>query len=195
MSSDGPQRLRVLLGGGIGAGKSSVAALFAEAGFTVVEADRIGAEVLTPGTAATQSVAAAWPEAVCDGVVDRSALAQIVFSSESELARLEAITHPVIQERIESLASDTSENLVVEVPLITLDLRGQWVRIAVLADEGTRIARAIVRGGEPEDVRRRVASQVDDASWAEWADMVVTNSGAWSDTDKAVRAVVDRLML
>lgn len=194
MSSDGPQPSRVLLGGGIGAGKSSIASLFGDAGFSLVEADRIGAEVLSPGTAETSAVAAAWPEAVRGDVVDRSALARIVFSSESALAQLEAITHPAIRRRIESIAANAPDMVLVEVPLMTLSPEGEWIRIAVVADEDLRIARAVARGGDPDDVRRRVESQVDEDAWVEWADVVITNNAAWSETEKVVGALLDELM-
>lgn len=194
MSSDGPRRPRVLLGGGIGAGKSSIASLFGDAGFLLVEADRVGADVLSPGTSETRAVAAAWPEAVHGGVVDRSALAQIVFASDTALARLEAITHPAIRRRIESLAASSPGKVLVEVPLTTLNLDGEWVRIAVLADEDLRIARAVARGGDPDDVRRRVQSQVDESAWIEWADTVIMNNAAWSETEKVAGAVIDELM-
>jgi dephospho-CoA kinase len=183
----------VLLGGGIGAGKSSVAELFVAAGFNLVEADRIGAAVLGPGTAATRVVASEWPDVVTDDVVDRSALARIVFSSQVELKRLESITHPAIRGEIERIVSSTSRDIVVEVPLTTLGLGGTWLKIAVVADEDTRIARAILRGGEPDDVRRRVDSQVSDGVWAEWADIVVQNSGSWTGTERQVVAVIEGL--
>ena len=183
----------MLLGGGIGAGKSSVAALFVAAGFTHVESDRIGEDVLRPGTAATDAVEQTWPEVVREGVVDRAALAAIVFSSESDLHRLEAITHPSIRDEIERAEKDVTGSIVVEVPLITMDLVGDWTRVAVLADEETRIERSVARGGDPEDVRNRIRSQATDADWIAWADVVVANSGAWTDTQREVAALIDGL--
>jgi len=193
MSSDGPRKHRVLLGGGIGAGKSSVAALFVAAGFTHIESDRIGEGVLRPGTAATDAVERAWPEVVSEGVVDRGALAAIVFVSKAELDRLEAITHPSIRDEIEWAANDATESIVVEVPLITMDLEGEWLRVAVLADGDTRMRRAVARGGDPEDVRHRIRSQASDTDWVSWADVVISNSGDWSEAQRAVAAVIDGL--
>ena len=183
----------MLLGGGIGAGKSSVAALFVEAGFTHVESDRIGMDILRPGTAATDAVERAWPEVVSEGVVDRAALAAIVFSSKAELDRLEAITHPSVRDEIERAANRATGSIVVEVPLITMDVEGEWLRVAVLADEDTRIERAVARGGDPEDVRNRIRSQVSDTDWFVWADVVISNSGDWSEAQREVAALFDRL--
>jgi len=183
----------VLLGGGIGAGKSSVAALFVAAGFTHIESDRIGEGVLRPGTAATDAVERAWPEVVSEGVIDRAALAAIVFSSKDDLDRLEGITHPSIRAEIERATNDARGSVVVEIPLSRIDLTGEWTRVAVLADENTRRERAVARGGDPEDVRNRIRSQATDADWIAWADVVVANSGAWTDTQRDVGAFIDGL--
>lgn len=193
MSSVGPQERRVLLGGGIGAGKSSIAVLFVDAGFSLIESDRVGADVLAPGTPATTSVADAWPNVVSGDIVDREALARIVFSFPGALERLEAITHPAIRAEIERRVAEVGGDFVVEVPLTTLDLQGGWVRVAVVASEETRIARAVARGGERDDVRRRVAAQVSEDAWVEWADVVVNNSGSWAATERAVAAVIEGL--
>jgi len=219
MGSDGPIANHVLLGGGIGAGKSVVADVFVQAGFLLIEADAIGAEVLRPDTASTRTVAEIWPDAVNGGVVDRKALARIVFSSSGELRRLEAITHPAIAAEIDKrvagttgdvivevplthldlsgewirvavVAAGTTGDVIVEVPLTHLDLSGEWIRVAVVADEKLRITRAAERGGHPVDVRRRVLSQVSEDEWMEWADYVIDNNHLWSTTEEAVHSVI-----
>ena len=193
MGLDGPDNARVLLGGGIGAGKSTVAEEFGRLGFTVFDADAIGAEVLRPGTDETHAVAERWPPVVSNGVVDRKALAQIVFSDEGELRWLESITHPPIRAEITRLVSATQGSVLVETPLRHLTILGDWFRVAVVADEEIRIARAIARGGDATDVRNRVSSQISDGDWVEWADLVIDNSGAWSETIRAIEAVVDEV--
>lgn len=190
MGLDGPDEAHVLLGGGIGAGKSTVAEEFGRLGFTVFDADEIGAEVLAPGTDATEAVAERWPTAVSNRVVDRKALAKIVFSDEGELQQLESITHPLIRAEITRLVSRTEGSVLVETPLQHLTIPGEWFRVAVVADEKIRIARAIARGGDVTDVRNRVLSQISDDNWIEWADIVIDNSGAWSETIQSIEAVV-----
>jgi len=193
MSSDGPRKHRVLLGGGIGAGKSSVAAVFVEAGFTHIESDCIGANVLRPGTVATDDVAHTWPEVVRGRSIDRAALAAVVFSSKRELERLEAITHPRIREVIQGAVDDANGSIVVEVPLTTLEIEGDWTRVALLADEGTRVERAVARGGDPQDIRNRIRSQASDADWIEWADVVVTNNDEFAETERKFAALIEGL--
>lgn len=190
MTSDGPNTAYVLLGGGIGAGKSVIADLFVQAGFLLIEADTVGAEVLAPHTEATRAVAKIWPEILRDGVVDRKALAGIVFANREDLSRLEAITHPAIAVEIERRVADTTEDVIVEVPLRHLDPPGDWIRVAVVAEEKIRIARAIERGGDPADVLRRVSSQISENEWTQWADFVIDNSHAWSTTEAAVHTVI-----
>jgi dephospho-CoA kinase len=180
----------VLLGGGIGAGKSVIADLFVQAGFLLIEADGIGAEVLRPHTEATRAVARLWPDSVEEGVVDREVLAGIVFSDSADLARLEAITHPAIAAEIERRVADATGDVIVEVPLTHLVPSRDWTKVAVVADEEIRIARAVERGGDPVDVRRRVSSQVSDDEWLAWADFVVDNSHAWSTTEGTVQALI-----
>jgi dephospho-CoA kinase len=183
----------VLLGGGIGAGKSSIAAVFARAGYVVIEADSVGVEVLAPGTEAMRSVEREWPDVVVEGVVDRGALAQIVFRSSDALALLESITHPAITDEIQRRVGAAGSRIVVETPVPHLALSGDWVRVAVVAGEDIRIARAVARGGNPDDVARRVSSQVSKGEWAEWADIVLDNGRTWLETERAVQALIARL--
>src|SRR5439155_8635090 len=91
------------LTGGIGAGKSTVAAILAELGARVIDADRIGHEVYGPGTEGHASVVQAFgPRVVApDGTIDRRALGAIVFHDPGALARLNAIVHPLIAAEIQ----------------------------------------------------------------------------------------------
>jgi dephospho-CoA kinase len=193
MGLDGSGAARVLLGGGIGAGKSTVAEVFSTFGFYVIDADEIGTEVLAPETSETRSVAQLWPEAVLDGMVNRQALAGIVFSNEEALRRLEDITHPAIAAEIERLVASIPGLVLVEIPLQHLVISGDWFRIAVVADEDVRVARAVTRGGDAPDVRRRVESQMSDEEWVEWADVVIDNGGAWAETLQSIEAVIDEV--
>ncbi len=184
----------VLLGGGIGAGKSSIAALFAERGFEVVEADLVGHEVLATDPEVLAAVINRWPAVVSDGVIDRAALAGVVFSDPTELRYLEQITHPRIRAAIaDRIASTEASGVVVETPLTGMGVATDitTVRVAVLADHDVRLARAVMRGGDAADVERRMRSQDDDATWRAWADHVVDNSGAWTLTERTVLTLID----
>ena len=89
------------LTGGIGAGKSTVAGVLRAAGIPVIDADLLAREVVEPGRPAHAEIARAWPQVLGpDGRVDRQQLGAIVFADPASQARLEAITHPRIRERV-----------------------------------------------------------------------------------------------
>jgi dephospho-CoA kinase len=182
---------RILVGGGIGAGKSSVCDLFARRGFVVISADEVGHRVLADPSVVSE-VAARWPGVVDGGVIERAALAGIVFSDSDALAVLEGITHPRIVEAIRSeIASRASSDIVVEAPIPDLFEADPFVRVAVVADEKVRIARAVTRGSSKDDVERRMANQVGDDVWRSWADIVVDNTGPWQETELEIDALVE----
>ena len=182
---------RILVGGGIGAGKSSVCDLFERRGFLVIPADEVGHRVLTD-TSVVSAVAARWPDVVDRGVVDRAALAAVVFSDSGALAELERITHPEIVAAIRSeIAAHASRDIVVEAPIPGLLEGDAFVRVAVVADVHVRIARAVTRGSSRVDVERRMANQVDNDAWRAWADVVVDNTGAWQETELEIDALID----
>jgi len=183
--------VRILLGGGIGAGKSIAGRRFALRGFTVVEADRLGHEILEPGGAAFGDVSSRWPEAFADGHIDRSILAAIVFSDADLLGELEDMTHPHIIRRIEELAT-RFDRLVVEVPVPLLP-EGDWTTVYVAAPRSVRRDRAIGRGGTQRDVEQRMDRQAAEETWVQWADEIITNGGTIDDLDRAVDAFTYRL--
>src|SRR3954447_22778116 len=114
--------LSIGLTGGIGSGKSTVAALLAERGAVVVDADRIAREVVESGTAGLAAVVAAFGDGVltADGALDRPALAAIVFADPDARARLDGIVHPLVRQRATELMSDLPGDAVVvqDVPLL-----------------------------------------------------------------------------
>ena len=104
--------LIVTLAGGIGSGKSTVAAALAECGARLLSLDDVARDVLSPGEEAVREVGDLWPEAVREGKIDRSALARIVFDDAAALARLNAVVHPRTWERAQAqLASWREESL------------------------------------------------------------------------------------
>jgi dephospho-CoA kinase len=186
---EGPHRL--VVGGGIGSGKSVVTGLLAERGVVVIEADAIGRQVIEPGGRAFAGVAGRWPEVVVRGEIDRAALAAIVFADPGELAELEAISHPAIATEIAIRATTAgSAPVAVEVPVLAPIVGEGWVHVWVSAAVETRIARAVARGMQEGDVRRRVASQASDAEWAAWADHVLVNEGTEAELAEAIEDLI-----
>ncbi len=184
------------LTGGIGSGKSEVAARLAELGAVVIDADRLAREVVAPGTEGLAEVVAAFGPAVRgpDGALDRPALGRLVFGDEAARRRLEAIIHPRVRARTAELVAAQPPGTVVvnDVPLLvetgiahTFD-----VVVVVLADEAARVRRlAESRGMSEAEARARIAAQATDEQRRAVADVVLTNDGTLAE----LRAAVDDL--
>jgi dephospho-CoA kinase len=184
------------LTGGIGAGKSVVAARLAELGAVVIDSDRLAREVVAPGTEGLAEVVAAFgPDIVNgDGALDRAALAQRVFADPEARERLEKIIHPRVRARAAEIAGAAPEDAVVvnDVPLLveagladTFDLV-----IVVLASEPVRITRLTAgRGMSEAEARSRIAAQATDEQRRAVADVVLVNDGTLDELRKSVDEV------
>jgi len=175
-------KLRVGLTGGIGSGKSAVAAVLAERGATVIDADVLAREAVAPGSEGLREIGALWPRAIgADGALDRPAMAAIVFGDDGARAKLNAITHPRVRARAEELERAAPDGLVVHV--VPLLFEGDFWRrcektVVVIAPDEARIARVIARDAVERDaVERRIAAQIDPALARTRADYVVENDG------------------
>lgn len=181
--------LVVGLTGGIGSGKSVFAALLAERGAQVIDADAYGHEALRPGKPSWHSVVDQFgDEILVPGTmeIDRQALAGIVFSDPDKLAALNAIVHPVIFSRIadalERLAH-TDEVVVVDAALIvdTGVYKALDALIVVRCDDRVRRERLAERGMALEDVEARMAAQAPVEVLEQRADIVVDNDGTMEE--------------
>lgn len=196
-------RLMLIVGltGGIGAGKSTVARLLAERGAHVIDVDELGRRVLAPGGRAEGPVVAAFGPSVqaADGSIDRAALAKTVFGEGDALAKLTAISHPAINEELlaelRALPASTSV-VVLDMAILTESNLGQIEDpyryrsvITVEANPTEREERAVARGSDRDDVRRRMSHQSDEGTRRAVADFVITNDGSPED----LAAQVDRL--
>jgi dephospho-CoA kinase len=184
------------LTGGIGAGKSTVADLFAARGACVIDADLIAHRLTAPGGLAMPAIRAAFGDVTHpDGSMDRDRMREIVFRDPPSRTRLEAILHPLIRAEMEREAQAAGGSYVMfVVPLLVESgeaWRGRVDRICVIdVDEAVQVRRVMDRNGLAESqVRAILAAQAARATRLMVAHDVIDNNGEAS----ALPAQVERL--
>lgn len=187
--------MKVGLTGGVGSGKSTVAALLAEHGSVVIDADAISREVVEPGTPGYAAVVAYFGDGVvgADGSLDRPALASIVFSDDEQRAVLNAIVHPLVGERMAELMAAAPDGAVVvyDVPLLVENDAGTDFEFVVVveASMSARLGRLARRGMAEHDARERMAAQAGDEQRRAVADAVIVNDGTLDELKARVDSV------
>ena len=174
--------LRIGLTGGIGSGKSTVAALLVQHGATLVDADAISRRLTEPGGTALGALAAAFGNEVInvDGALDRDRMRQLVFTDPTAKRRLEAILHPMIGAETQCQADAAATPVIVfDVPLLveSAHWRGRVDRVLVVdCTEATQVERVAARSGLSHDaVRVIIAQQASRARRRACADAVIHN--------------------
>ena len=193
--------LVVGLTGGIGSGKSTVAALLAARGAVVIDADQLAREAVVPGSPGHAAVVARFGPGVVapDGSLDRRALAAAVFGDPVALADLNAIVHPLVRAAISRRLAQlegTAPVVVLEIPLLVESGRSYGASTVVVVDcpEEKALAGLVAdRAMDEGDVRRRMAAQASRAERLAVADVVVDNSGSRAELEGQVDAVWARL--
>lgn len=180
--------LLVGLTGGIGSGKSTVAAALVDRGAVLVDADRIVHDLQQPGTVVFDEMVEAFGEGIvaADGSLDRKAVADIVFGDPDALARLGAIVHPRVHQEITRRVAeqaDTDNVVVLDIPLLG---EAGWPGIlgTIVVDLPPEVAveRLVAhRGFSESDARARIEAQMDRDQRLAFADFVVDNSGTPDD--------------
>lgn len=180
--------LRIGLTGGIGAGKSTVAATFEECGAIIVDGDVIAREVVEPGTEGLAALVEAFGSGILleDGALDRPALAKIAFGDDEKRATLNGIVHPLVARRraelIAKAAQDTENPVIIveDIPLLVESQMAPLFPLVVIvhADADIRVARLIQHRGMTEaDARARIAAQASVEQRQAVADVWLENSG------------------
>lgn len=196
----GPRRI-VAVSGGIGSGKSSVTRVFATQGAVTADADAIAREILEPGEPALSEVARAFGGDLLrqDGSLDRALLASRVFGGEGadeRVARLNAITHPLIEAGAWSILRGAPEGslAVYDIPLL---IEGDHVDrfdavVIVDAPIEERVKRLEGRGVAPKDARARIRAQASSQERRAIATIWIDNEGSSDDLEEVARLVYER---
>lgn len=193
--------MRLGLTGGIGSGKSTVAAMLAARGAAVVDTDAIARALTGPGGAAIGAIAAGFGADVIgpDGALDRAAMRALAFGDAGARSRLEAILHPLIGAQAQAEAARAEG---AGVPLIVFDVpllaesrrwRARVQRVLVVdCSEATQVRRVAARPGWSAVMAERViAQQASRMLRRSIADAVVFNDGIALD---ALESEVDALL-
>ncbi|HEV2038047.1 MAG TPA: dephospho-CoA kinase [Candidatus Eremiobacteraceae bacterium] len=183
------------LTGGIGSGKTTVAALFAQKGALVIDTDLIARDVVNTGSPVLESIRREFGDKVIlvDGTLDRQALARIIFSDEAMRVKLNALTHPEILKRVLAIigAQPPGATIVVVVPLLFESgfERSCDRSVAVIAPPEMRRKRLQDRDGlSGSDVEARMRAQLPPGEYERRADVIIRND----DNLTALGREVDR---
>lgn len=183
--------MKVAVTGGIGAGKSEFMRAVKELGIKTYSADEINAELLRDKRY-IEKLSAAFPLAVKDGKVDKTALREEVFSNEKKRKTLNALAHPEIRRKIEEITGDA----VVEVPLLfesgMTDLFDKV--IVVTADEDVKINRIVSTRNISKDLAKNIIkNQTTDDERIKRADYVAINDGTRKELYEQAKNIIKRI--
>ncbi len=184
------------LTGGIGCGKSTAAACFAELGFVVVDADQLARQVLESHVCVSH-LRDRWGAACLDsqGIPDRKWIGEKVFADPAERAFLESVTHPEVARLRREATADPQHDYVVEIPLLfEKDLAAGFNAVVVIAcSDDVRRVRLRTRGLSDAEISARIASQLSLVEKVKRADVVIWNDGDAAFLREQVRGWVERL--
>jgi dephospho-CoA kinase len=194
--------LVVGLTGGIAAGKSTVAAMFAARGAAIVDADRIAHALQAPGQPCYRQMVLAFGAGILDdsGCIDRQRLGALVFADASARSRLESILHPAIREacQVEIQEAGAAGRAVCLVDAALLLETGQRARFAkivlVAAPAEVQVARLVRgRGLSEAEAWQRIRAQWTTEAKAACADFIIDNGGDLGATEAQVAKVYTAL--
>jgi len=189
--------IHVGLTGGLCTGKSTVAAMFAELGAPVIDADAVVHELLATDPDVRRRVVEAFGEAVRTGddAIDRAKLAAAAFATKDSVARLTSILYPAVRERIAGwFAARKANGAPAAIAEVSMLYEGGAPHIydvimVVSAERATQLARFVERGGTPDDFSARLKHQLPLEKKEQKADYIINNNG----TREATRNQVEHL--
>jgi dephospho-CoA kinase len=184
----------IVLTGGIGSGKSTVSSILKKLGAAVIDSDRIGLEVVSPGTSGWQEVVIAFsPEILTpEGTIDRGKLARIVFRNPSALQKLNDIIHPRVDAEVERrLRKYLEENVKAVFIEMAILIETCWMpRVdqfwVVKAPKETILKRLKERGVSESDALSRMANQPPVEENIKQNMVIIDNNGDMADLEAKI---------
>ena len=192
---------RVAVTGGVGCGKSTVAAILSSLGAETVDADELAHRVIRRGQPAHAQIVERFGPQVLrpDGEIDRNVLGRVVFADDGARAALNAIVHPPVRAMLNAWLEERKQAgnpLVVVVPLLfEVGWTAGWdAVVCVAADEDVALQRLQERGLAPADARRRMAAQWPVAEKARRSDYVIWNNVSRQELERTTRSVWSNIL-
>lgn len=180
--------MNIAVTGGMGSGKSKVAkALARQIGAMSASADSLCRDLLAVGNSGYREVRNFFSEDFfcADGQINRPYLRKIIFSDQTQRAKLDDILHPLVRKELmvlQEVAQDKGVDLVVEVPLLfEKEWQGDFdCTLVVFADDDVCVNRIMHRDQvSKEDAEKSIASQMSLAEKCALGDWVIDNSGSF----------------
>lgn len=198
--------IRLGLTGGIGSGKSTVAAMLGAAGAAVIDADAISRQTTAPGGIAIDAIRRVFGSELITstGALDRDRMRERVFSDPQARQRLEAIVHPLVgletARQMQAALEAGHRCIVFDVPLLVESVHWRQRLDQVLVVDcmpEVQIERTLLRGGlDRAAVEQIIASQASRVTRLKAADMVIFNVGLTLDElAREVRQIAHRFGL
>ena len=180
--------------GGSGAGKTVATKVLSLQGAEILDADILAREVVMPGMPALCEIQKEWDGVVENGTLNRRALAKIVFNDESELHKLNAITHKYIIEKINQRIKNSDAPIFV-IDAIALFESGLSdlcdITICVIADREKRLERIMKRDNLTKlEAEERINAQKSDGFYIENADFTIYNNGNLAETEDEIGRII-----
>ncbi len=192
------KKIVVGLTGGIASGKSEAAKIFASLGAYIIDADVVSRKVTEPGSEGEKVLIREFPFAFENGIFNRRALREYVFNDDSQLAKLNALTHGLILEEISRQIRDIADGFIlVVVPLLFetgFDKTMDCV-VCVTSELSVRIARLKTRDNINDSLASQmIANQLSDKEREEKADYIIHNDGDFETLRRAVSDVYEKII-
>lgn len=182
--------MRYAITGSIGTGKTTIANIFKERGYIVYDADKMVHD-LYEDKIILKTIEKMFPDAFCDGVMNKEIIASIIFNDDKKKKELEEYIHPLVREEIKKL-----DNVIVEVPLLYESKMEDIFDkvILVYCNRNEQIKRIIARNNITKDEAiKRINSQMDIEEKKKYADFVLINEGSMEYINKQVDDIISKL--
>ncbi|MDG1211365.1 MAG: dephospho-CoA kinase [Paracoccaceae bacterium] len=186
------------LTGSIGMGKSTIAAMFAEEGAAVWDADAAVHRLYAVGGAGVEQIRSVEPDAIIDGAVDRGALRAAILADPSLLKKIEGVIHPLVgrdrQTALEQALGEGRLVAVLDIPLIfeTGATKAFDAVVVVSAPADVQRERVLARPNMTAEAFEAIlAKQTPDEEKRAGADFVVDTNGSFESSRDQVRKVMD----